>query len=188
MKYKVGDKVRIKSKEWYEANKDSQGNITTLASFTQSMAVFCGRKANIAEIDKGTYRLDIDNGRFFWDDEMFEDVQPEKPTISTGLIKDIAEVVRTRNLGVSIREQDGKLIIEPLKVEEDLPIDTPCMCSSGGKSEWRLRYYAGNKQCYNDGNKSSKYRYLTRWEYVIPCSQFNFENPEESLKYNIVKQ
>lgn len=188
MKYNVGDKVRIKSKEWYEANKDSQGNITTLASFTQSMAVFCGRKANIVEIDEGTYRLDIDNGRFFWDDEMFEDVQPEKPTISTGLIKDIAEVVRTHNLGVSIREQDGKLIIEPLKVEEDLPIDTPCMVGNESNELWGLRYYAYGGRVFMNGLKSKDEGKLMKYDYIIPFDKFNPNDIKESLKYNIVKQ
>lgn len=182
MKYKVGDKVRIKSKEWYEDNKDSQGNITTLATFTQEMAVFCGRKANIVEVDGGIYRLDIDNGSFFWDDEMV--VQPEKPIISADLLKDIAEIVKTHNLGVSISEQEGKLIVEPLKVEEDSPIGTPVICSNN-KDYWAVGIYQGfGRVSVNVNGKDQPEKRL----YIIPYNLFNAKNIEESLKYNIVKK
>lgn len=33
------------------------------------------------------------------------------------MIKDIAEVIKKHNLGICVSENDGKLIIEPLKKE-----------------------------------------------------------------------
>ena len=66
MKYKVGDKVRVKSLEWYNQNKDSDGNIYLNdfgIPFIKGMSVFCGRKAVIASIFGEEYKIDIDKNR-----------------------------------------------------------------------------------------------------------------------------
>lgn len=48
MKYKVGDKVRIKSKEWYEENRNTYGDVDDdSAVFNSSMEKYCGREATI---------------------------------------------------------------------------------------------------------------------------------------------
>lgn len=135
MKYKVGDKVRIKSREWYDANKNGRGAIEqseSYYSFVEPMSKYLGMEAIITGVKGLAYSIDLDRNCHCWYDWMFEGlVSAEKPLISTDLIKDIAEVIKTHNLGVSISENDGKLTIEPLKVEEeeDLPIDTPVMCA-----------------------------------------------------------
>lgn len=188
MKYKVGDKVRVKSKKWWNLQpKNESGGIDCGAdTFNYCMASMCGKVVEISYIGENTYF--IKEFGYNWTDEMFEGlVSDEKPLISTELIKDIAEVVKTHNLGVSISENEGKLIIEPLKVEEDLPIDTPCMVSHYGNINFMLRYYAGNKECYDSGKKSRSFHHLESWNYIIPFDKFNPENIEESLKYNIVK-
>ena len=44
MKYKVGDKVRIKSKDWYEKNKDEGGYIKlSQRYFNEDMCMYCGK-------------------------------------------------------------------------------------------------------------------------------------------------
>lgn len=195
MKYKVGDKVRIKSREWYESNRNKNGEyVVDRLSFTDSMTKFCGKEATItySDEDDGTYQLDIDS--FYWfNDEMFEDStldNAEKPHISEQLIKRIAEVIKTHNLGVSVSENEGKLIIEPLKVEEeDVPIGTPCMVTDDMDMplNFLLRYYAGNKAVFASGNPFGEIDDAVKYRTIIPCDKFNFENPNESLKYNIVK-
>lgn len=193
MKYNVGNKVRIKSVEWYDENKDEDGVVNLggdIFSFMDSMVECLGKEATITTIvDDGVYLIDLDGGNAYWTDKMFEGlVSDEKPLISTDLIKDIAEVIKTHNWGVSIGENDGKLIIEPLKIEKevDLPIDTPVMCADRVK-KWYLEYYAGERKVFTDQRKNNDNNGTCPWAYIIPCSQFNFENPSESLKYNIVK-
>lgn len=46
-KRRIGDKVRIKSREWYEANKDEYGRVTCKYGFGDDMAVFCGRSLKL---------------------------------------------------------------------------------------------------------------------------------------------
>ena len=45
MKYKIGDKVRIKSADWYIDNKNNYGNIEFADGyvFTLSMSKYCGK-------------------------------------------------------------------------------------------------------------------------------------------------
>lgn len=73
MERKVGDKVRIRSKEWYEQNKDEEGWVEIGPSFSSHMSVYCSRIATITKVDAdGTYLLDIDP-TYWWSDEMFEE-------------------------------------------------------------------------------------------------------------------
>lgn len=193
MKHKVGDKVRIKSKAWWNAQpKNVNGSVDCGAEvFTDTMTSMCGKVVEISDVLKDTYF--IKEYGLNWTDEMFEDStldNAEKPHISEQLIKNIAEVIKSHNLGVSVSENGGKLIIEPLKVEEeDLPIGTPCMVTDDMDKplNFLLRYYAGNKKVFANGKSYSEIDDAIEYRTIIPCDKFNFENPDESLKYNIVK-
>jgi hypothetical protein len=91
MKHNVGDVVRIKSKEWYDENKNVYGNVINNAeskvALTPQMSELCGMVATIIEVFNESYHIDIDRYQFFWDDYMFEDSIEEH--ISEGI--DIAE-------------------------------------------------------------------------------------------------
>lgn len=74
MKYKIGDKVRIKSFKWYNRKKNENGNIYCGAYvMTQAMAIYCGKQAIITEVLKDGYRINLDRNRWCWTDEMFEE-------------------------------------------------------------------------------------------------------------------
>lgn len=188
MLYKVGDKVRIKSREWYEANKNKYGDVDfPCCAFTAAMSAMCGKVYEITSVDTdGTYKA---NDYWLLEEYIEGLASEEKPLISTDLIKDIAEVIKKHNLGVSISENEGKLIVEPLKVEEeeDLPIDTPCMVADR-LDDWRFRYYAGKERCFIYSYKSEETCDTNAWEYIIPFDKFNPLDIEQSLQYNIVKK
>lgn len=76
MKYNVGDKVKVKSIEWYNANKDEYG--VEIAGgdfyFTSRMSEFCGKFVTIDEILKDdVYTIQEDGQIFTWTNSMFED-------------------------------------------------------------------------------------------------------------------
>ena len=81
MKYKVGDKVRVKSLEWYDNNYDDGGFTVDSNWFDADMSVFCGKVANVKSVSHDFYELDIDGGSWFWYDWMLED----EPTVSDQL-------------------------------------------------------------------------------------------------------
>lgn len=185
MKHKVGDKVRIKSKAWWNAQpKNVNGSVDCGAEmFTDTMTSMCGKVVEISDVLKDTYF--INECGLNWTDEMFEDEVPHPSEI---LLQDIANVIKSHNMGMQVSEQDGKLIIEPLKVDEDdLPIDTPCMVADELLDGWHLRYYAGKKKCFVNGKRFKEIPDKTSWGFIIPWDKFNPNDIEESLKYNINK-
>lgn len=79
---KVGDKVKIKSREWYEKWKDSEWDVRVLYSFIEAMAKHCGRVLTVKEVSFGSrdwrFRLEEDEKEMNWSLEMFEEVYPQE--------------------------------------------------------------------------------------------------------------
>ena len=80
--YKVGDKVRIKSLDWYNENKDKTNEIECgSVYFIPDMAIFCNKIVTISSIWSTTleiYHIKEDNGMFNWTDKMFEGLVEEE--------------------------------------------------------------------------------------------------------------
>ena len=122
MKYKVGDKVRIKSLKWYNsANKDEFGSIRNDESyfiFLELMVKYAGKEAIITEKNESYYSIDIDRGRFAWDDWMFEEVfyGKEKPIdYDYEQLKEIAIELIRANVNPSAVAFRAKEIYKELK-------------------------------------------------------------------------
>lgn len=73
MKYKVGDKVKIRSLDWYKANNKKKGNIPFYRNSTYTMSYYCGKIAKIINVKDKSYSINLDNGLYSWPDEMFEE-------------------------------------------------------------------------------------------------------------------
>lgn len=80
--HKVGDVVTIKSLEWYEKNKESNGYIhpqkPSVIIFNSRMAGLCGETFEIGEVFKtnlgdNSYYLKNDQSQWNWQDWMFEE-------------------------------------------------------------------------------------------------------------------
>lgn len=75
MKYKLGDKVRIKSLDWYNQNKDKDGFVRCGDKvFDNYMSVFCGSVVTICGIYPYGYGYDVreDMQCRTWTDDMIE--------------------------------------------------------------------------------------------------------------------
>ena len=74
MKYKVGDKVRIKSLDWYNENKNNCNEITFENNphwrFVANQSDYCGQIATITAVSETAYRLE--QIPWNWTDEMIE--------------------------------------------------------------------------------------------------------------------
>ena len=91
MKYNVGDRVRIKSLDWYNENKDENGNIVFSSKvthfswrenvrtvFTKDMAKFCGKVVTIEIVWTVNYSIVEGTHRDYFTDEMIEGLVEEE--------------------------------------------------------------------------------------------------------------
>ena len=80
MKYKVGDRVRIKSLNWYNENKDEYGNFDINDDFTfyANRSKYCGKVFTITGVFDKCYTVKEDNNEYYWIDEMIEGLVEEE--------------------------------------------------------------------------------------------------------------
>jgi hypothetical protein len=80
MKYKVGDTVRIQSREWIDAQEKSGSG--SIGVFCIGMKKYAGKTAVITKVggNNDIYQLDVDDEFYFWCDEMFDpNYRPGEP-------------------------------------------------------------------------------------------------------------
>lgn len=86
MIYEIGDKVYVKSIDWYNANKDIYGNVNVSKSFfIPSMKKYCGKMLTITEVLDSHYKVAEDGGEFYWTDDMFEKPESSMQSIPGGI-------------------------------------------------------------------------------------------------------
>lgn len=83
---KVGDKVKIKSREWYEKWRDGGGNIWIHNAFVNPMTEFCSMILTIKDVN-GIY-FSLKGNTWRWTIEMFEDVYPQESSKEVECAKD----------------------------------------------------------------------------------------------------
>ena len=74
LKYKVGDRVRIKSIDWYNKNKDTDGKVWTSGGqipFDKCMSEWCGKVMTISHVRTDHYTM-VEDLVGYWSDEMIE--------------------------------------------------------------------------------------------------------------------
>ena len=71
MKFKVGDKVRVRSLEWYNKEKNENGEILKGRIFVEKMSQFCNKILTIKDIYVDFYIVEENSNN--WQDWMFED-------------------------------------------------------------------------------------------------------------------
>lgn len=74
-KYKIGDKVKIKSKKWYDENKNRFGNICLRHwIFDKRREKYCGQEMIIESIytDKYYPIYKLENCLILWTEDMFD--------------------------------------------------------------------------------------------------------------------
>lgn len=79
---KVGDRVKIKSREWYERWSDEYGEVRIGCAFVKLMKDYCGRTMTISEVSPlGNYRFKGVN--YYFSLDMFEEVYPVQKQINS---------------------------------------------------------------------------------------------------------
>ena len=88
MKHKVGDRVRVKSLDCYNANKKC-GYVKCIGeSFVNEMSKLCGKLVTIDSITKYGYRINEDKYKYNWTDDMFEENNEIRIEVPEGYVID----------------------------------------------------------------------------------------------------
>ena len=82
---KVGDKVKIKSREWYEKWEDAFGDVDVPCGFVYGMREYCGKIMEVREIRDFAFYLK--GSVFLFSMEMFEEVYPKQEEVKFVLPK-----------------------------------------------------------------------------------------------------
>lgn len=106
---KVGDWVKIKSKEWYEKWKDSSGTVPVRFSFTRDMKEHCGRIYKVTG-SPSIVTFFLDGIGYMWSMEMFEQVYPQEEYT----------VHKTSFGEIVIPKAKGSTAMEAIQNKEDL--------------------------------------------------------------------
>lgn len=80
---KVGDRVKIKSREWYERWRDVCGDVKVSKFFVPPMAKFCGKVLTVEEFWDGRFKMKEDEHKWYFSLEMFEEVYPVQEQLSS---------------------------------------------------------------------------------------------------------
>lgn len=127
MKYNVGDRVRIKSIDWYNKNKNSNGDVVVLNKvphfswcenvrtvFTKDMAKFCGKVVTIEIVWTVNYSIVEGTHRDYFTDEMIEGlVEDENKPIYEDEVEDVFYSTPARMVcpsGYEFRDENGNTI------------------------------------------------------------------------------
>ncbi len=112
MKYKVGDRVKVHSKEWFDNNCDKNDLFNTYGnpsrkdsnSFVPDMQKLCGQIVTIKNVRSfcKSYLIREDSERWNWEDWMFEDTKTNNTdTIyNPNVVEDFAKLI-----GVELDEE-----------------------------------------------------------------------------------
>ena len=82
---KVGDRVKIKSREWYEKwSKDAPfDSVDVRHGFVPDMSCYCGHIMTVSKVLGDKFRLEEDSESWNYSLEMFEEVYPVQEQLSS---------------------------------------------------------------------------------------------------------
>jgi predicted RNA-binding protein len=106
-KYKVGDKVRVRSDLKDDGDRYYMEDKSEWWYFYENMQEFLGEVVTIANFDEGdnAYEIEEDDGEDYWADEMFEGLAEETPkTFKVG-----DRVIASDNLNIH-KDQPGTIV------------------------------------------------------------------------------
>lgn len=182
-KYKVGDRVVVKSLEWYNSHKNGEGTVNVPQYFVLGMSKYCGQVLTIREVYADTCYY-VDDAGYAWSDEMFEGLESKVDSRPVPIKKIDVSILPTdfdacaKLLGVSCNiSADGYMGIEFQEFQKLI------ICRN---AYWAIAY--DWKPNYK--NKEKKHCIVTRRGIVSVATtieisrNFAFPTPEMAQKFH----
>lgn len=185
-KRKVGDKVKIRNKEWYDSNERFGAVIDSNSTFMFSAAMceYLEREATITDVCENHYKLDVDSGRWCWCDFMFEETLKEGDIVKVkskewyDLHKngDIIGIVHTES-GITFNPEDCDKVGEVIMVDSD---GTVCVKFTD-YSKWFAVDWVDKigKEAVAKHKTSDIYRVPQEGDLVFVSDRYHSDSPRE---------
>lgn len=138
MTYNIGDRVRIKSIDWYNENKDRRGLVSCGCQlFTEQMSAFCGCVMTIWHKTEGGSFCFRDN-KYYWTEEMFECIVDESQEESQEIMtkEEIIQFLKD-NLTIQVDSNEDEGYLETIVT---LYLGDKEITSSSASANIRVRY------------------------------------------------
>jgi hypothetical protein len=101
MKYKAGDIVRIRSKEWFDRSESAYSDESI--SLTSTMRVYAGKTARITKVSGGCFHISIDPDDYWWASWMFDpDYSPSDEPLPA------KDAIRAMLDGETLHDKEGR--------------------------------------------------------------------------------
>ena len=157
MKYKVGDKVKIKSLDWYNENKDKRGHVDYGKHlFYFLMSQYCGKIFTISNVYSDYYLMSENKYEYRWTDDMIEGLVEEKFITTNGLqFKELNislenEIEWNLPQGYQFKDENGNVINTTKIVLEKKPDDKLKLESTKKVREYWSEYTRIFIEIYDD--------------------------------------
>lgn len=202
MKYKVGDKVRIKSLDWYNQNKDEDDNVPLIDStnsyynFIEMMRGLCGKVMTISSVNSNYYDMVEDAGKYFWTDEMIEGLAERNGKIYPYNIGDRV-ILKGKNRCATITDLKydsfGNLSYY-IKIDNDKDISIDCPTElllpyDNKKTETHRGYSTTDVETTNESKKMARFTFDDNdFANKVELDLSNCELIQEDGKWFVVKK
>ena len=201
LKYKVGDKVRIKSLDWYNENKDEYGNIRFRISqavypifFSKIMSEFCGKIVTVKKINDGSYYMKETSNCEFWTDEMIEGLAEEEKIEFTEEDKYWCDIMRGSDPttyvlpeGYIFKDENGNEILTNKIILEKA--NTLKIQSDNMETETHRGYYTTEEETTNKSKKLAWFSFFdSNFADKVELDLSNRELIQEDGKWFVVKK
>lgn len=131
--YKVGDKVKIKNLDWYNANKQPNGFIMIkvdgkVSSFTPGMVKYCGAVFTIDKVMTTSaiypehYRFVEDKNTYCWVDEMIERLAVGDETVENETQDEVKIEGAKTEVKTEVKPAEVKAEVKP-EVKDEVKIE-----------------------------------------------------------------
>ena len=120
--YKVGDKLRVKSIDWYNKRKSNFLGIVydTTPHFLEDMSKYCGQVATITKmLCSNVFKISLDGGYYDWGNDMFEGLVEEETT--SNIIEDTKPNCDNIN-NIKCEKNNNQLIDNNIELNEKVAI------------------------------------------------------------------
>ena len=140
MKYKKEDKVKIKNLDWYNENKNEDGDVPCKEyNFVESMSTFCGKILTIdVTFRDGTYIMKEDDEGYTFTNEMIEGLAEEKTKFETALSGRIYTKPNESYCYLTQEKDDVSTISTTYIKVNDLVTKIDNELHSGNQNVWKL--------------------------------------------------